>query len=168
MIGRNESCTAGPIPMSYLTCLAHLLGEWTGMEHIEDYLSYTVYLSWLLFPVVIAFIFPAIIFIFFTYFSILLVHIYIYKRKNELNEANSGDIWYGVKEMLATVWDRHGRIWHGYELHGDENIPEGPALIVFYHGAWPGDFMYFMARLLLQRKRYCYAVTDYFVSRLPG
>ncbi|XP_015711098.1 transmembrane protein 68 isoform X2 [Coturnix japonica] len=89
-------------------------------------------------------------------------------RKSGLNEGHSGDVWYGAKEMLANLWDGHGRVWHGYELHGDENIPEGPALIVFYHGASPVDYLYFMARLLIRRKRYCHVVADHFVFRLPG
>ncbi|KAM4684825.1 DGAT1/2-independent enzyme synthesizing storage lipids-like isoform 10-T18 [Amazona ochrocephala] len=165
MIGGNESCAAGPMPMSYLTCLTYILGEWTGVEDIEDYLSYAVYLLWVLFPLVAVFLLPGVLVILF-YTSILLLH--IYKRKNELKEAYSNDFWDGAKQMLATLWDGHGRIWHGYELHGAENIPEGPGLVVFYHGATPADCVYFMARLLIQKKRYCHVVADHFVFRLPG
>ncbi|XP_054048195.1 transmembrane protein 68-like isoform X3 [Rissa tridactyla] len=165
MIGGNESCTAGPIPMSYLTCLTYILGEWTGVEHIEDYLSYAVYLLWVLFPLAVVLLLPGVLVILF-YTSILLLH--IYKRKNELKEAYSHDVWDGARQMLATLWDGHGRIWHGYELHGTENIPEGPGLIVFYHGATPADYVYFMARLLIQWKRTCHVVADHFVFRLPG
>lgn len=166
MIGSNESSTEGPIPTSYLSFLAYLLGEWTGVEHTEDYLSYGAYLSWVLFPLAIVFILPVAIFFCFNT-SLLLLHIYK-RRKNGFNEGHSGDVWYGAKEMLANLWDGHGRVWHGYELHGDENIPEGPALIVFYHGASPVDYLYFMARLLIRRKRYCHVVADHFVFRLPG
>uniref|UniRef100_A0A8C9L3J3 Transmembrane protein 68 n=1 Tax=Pavo cristatus TaxID=9049 RepID=A0A8C9L3J3_PAVCR len=164
MIGSNESSTEGPVSMSYLTFLAYLLGEWTGVEHAEDYLSYGVYLSWVLFPLAIVFILPVAIFFFCFNTSLLLLHIYK-RRKSGLNGGHSGDVWYGAKEMLANLWDGHGRIWHGYELHGDENIPEGPALIVFYHGASPVDYLYFMARLLIRRKRYCHVVADHFVFR---
>lgn len=110
MIGGNESCTAGPVSMSYLTCLTYILGEWTGVEHIEDYLSYAVYLLWVLYPLAVVFLLPGVIIILF-YTSILLLH--IYKRKNELKEAYSNDFWDGAKLMLATLWDGHGRIWHG-------------------------------------------------------
>lgn len=110
MIGGNESCAAGPMPMSYLTCLTYILGEWTGVEHIEDYLSYAVYLSWVLFPLVAVFLLPGVLVILF-YTSILLLH--IYKRKNELKEAYFNDFWDGARQMLATLWDGHGRIWHG-------------------------------------------------------
>lgn len=96
--------------MSYLTCLTYILGEWTGVEHIEDYLSYAVYLLWVLLPLAVVFVLPGSIVILF-YTSILLLH--IYKRKNELKEAYSQDFWAGGKQMLATLWDGHGRIWHG-------------------------------------------------------
>ncbi|XP_075350809.1 DGAT1/2-independent enzyme synthesizing storage lipids-like [Mycteria americana] len=165
MIGGNESCTAGPIPMPYLTCLTYVLGEWTGVEHIEDYLSYGVYLLWVLFPLAVVFLLPAVLIILF-YASVLLLH--VYKRKNELKEAYSNDFYDGGRQIVATLWDVHGRIWHGYELHGVENIPEGPGLIVFYHGATPADYIYFVARLLIQKKRNCYTVADHFVFRLPG
>ncbi|KFR13202.1 Transmembrane protein 68 [Opisthocomus hoazin] len=165
MIGGNESCTGGPIPMSYLTCLTYILGEWTGVEHIEDYLSYAVYLLWVLFPLAVVFLLPGVVIVLF-YLSALFLH--IYKRKNELKQAYSNDFWDGAKQMLATLWDGHGRIWHGYELHGAEKIPEGPGLVVFYHGATPADCIYFMARLFIQRKIYCRAIADHFVFRLPG
>uniref|UniRef100_A0A8B9S3U0 Transmembrane protein 68 n=1 Tax=Apteryx owenii TaxID=8824 RepID=A0A8B9S3U0_APTOW len=165
MIDRNESCPAGQIPMSYFTCLAYLLKEWTGVEHIEDYLSYAVYLLWVFFPLIIVFLLPGVILLF-IYFSIIFVH--IYKRKNELKEAYSNDFWDGAKEMLATLWDGHARIWHGYELHGIENIPEGPGLVVFYHGATPVDYIYFMAKLHILQKRTCHVVADHFVFKLPG
>ncbi|NXM49002.1 TMM68 protein, partial [Gymnorhina tibicen] len=165
MTGGNESCTAGPTSMSYLTCLTYILEEWTGVEHIGDYLSYAFYILWLLFPLVVVFVLPGVIVILF-YVSILLLH--IYKRKNEIKEAYSHDVWVGAREMLATLWDGHGRIWHGYELHGVENIPPGPGLVVFYHGATPVDYIYFSARLHIMKKRRCSVVADHFVFRLPG
>ncbi|NWR12896.1 TMM68 protein, partial [Paradoxornis webbianus] len=165
MTGGNESCTAGPTSMSYLTCLTYILEEWTGVEDIGDYLSYAFYILWLLFPLVVVFVLPGVIVILF-YVSILWLH--IYQRKNEIKEAYSHDAWKGAREVLATLWDGHGRIWHGYELHGVENIPEGPGLVVFYHGATPVDFIYFSARLHIMKKRRCRVVADHFVFRLPG
>ncbi|XP_025936252.1 transmembrane protein 68-like isoform X4 [Apteryx rowi] len=58
--------------------------------------------------------------------------------------------------------------WKCYELHGIENIPEGPGLVVFYHGATPVDYIYFMAKLHILRKRTCHVVADHFVFKLPG
>ncbi|XP_025049013.1 transmembrane protein 68-like isoform X2 [Alligator sinensis] len=113
MISRNESCTAGQIPMSYLTCLAYILEEWTGVEYIEDYLNYVAYLLWLFTPLIIVFLLPGIILLF-LYFSI--IFLYIYKRKKELKEAYSNDFWDGAKKMLAVIWYGHARIWHGFKL----------------------------------------------------
>ncbi|XP_077187694.1 DGAT1/2-independent enzyme synthesizing storage lipids-like isoform X3 [Paroedura picta] len=56
----------------------------------------------------------------------------------------------------------------GYELHGLERIPDGPALVVFYHGATPIDFFYFMATVLIKKKRICHIVADHFVFSIPG
>ncbi|XP_014737121.1 PREDICTED: transmembrane protein 68-like [Sturnus vulgaris] len=165
MTGGNESCTAGPTSLSYLTCLSYILEEWTGVEDIGDYLSYAFYILWLFFPLVLVFVLPGVMVILF-YVSILCLH--IYKRKNEIKEAYSHDVWIGAREMVAAIWDGHGRIWHGYEIHGIENIPQGPGLIVFYHGATPLDFIYFITRLYIMQKRSCNVVADHFVFRLPG
>ncbi|XP_019403697.1 PREDICTED: transmembrane protein 68-like isoform X1 [Crocodylus porosus] len=165
MISGNESCTAGQIPMSYLTCLAYVLEEWTGVEYIEDYLNYVAYLLWLFTPLIIVFLLPGIILLF-LYFSI--IFLYIYKRKKELKEAYSNDFWDGAKKMLAVIWYGHARIWHGYEVHGLEKIPEGRGLLIYYHGATPVDYFYFVAKLLLVKNRSCYSVADHFVFKIPG
>ncbi|XP_067409872.1 DGAT1/2-independent enzyme synthesizing storage lipids-like isoform X3 [Emydura macquarii macquarii] len=90
------------------------------------------------------------------------------QRKNELKEAYSNDIWDGARQMVATLWDGHAKIWHGYEVHGLEKIPDGPGLVVFYHGATPLDYFYFVAKLLMLKNRICYTVADHFVFKLPG
>jgi 1-acyl-sn-glycerol-3-phosphate acyltransferase len=56
----------------------------------------------------------------------------------------------------------------GYEVHGMEKIPEGAALIIFYHGAIPIDFYYFMAKIFIQKGRTCRVVADHFVFKIPG
>uniref|UniRef100_A0A8D0GLE2 Phospholipid/glycerol acyltransferase domain-containing protein n=1 Tax=Sphenodon punctatus TaxID=8508 RepID=A0A8D0GLE2_SPHPU len=110
MTVRNESCATGGIPMTYLTCLAYILEEWTGVEHIEDYLNFVAYLLWLFTPLLIVFILPGLILLL-LYFSVLILH--IYKRKNEIKEACSHDVWHGARQLLATIWDGHARIWNG-------------------------------------------------------
>lgn len=57
----------------------------------------------------------------------------------------------------------------GYELHGVENLPEGPGLIIYYHAALPIDYIFFLARIFfLKNKLCCYTVVDHFVFKLPG
>ncbi|XP_064792934.1 DGAT1/2-independent enzyme synthesizing storage lipids-like isoform X2 [Oncorhynchus masou masou] len=57
----------------------------------------------------------------------------------------------------------------GYEIHGMEKIPdEGAALIVYYHGAIPIDYYYFLAKVLIQKGRIVHSVADYFLFKVPG
>uniref|UniRef100_A0A8C3H7V1 Phospholipid/glycerol acyltransferase domain-containing protein n=1 Tax=Chrysemys picta bellii TaxID=8478 RepID=A0A8C3H7V1_CHRPI len=56
----------------------------------------------------------------------------------------------------------------GYELHGIEKIPEGPGLIVYYHGAIPLDYCFFICNLYIQTGRLCYSAVDRFFAKLPG
>jgi len=71
--------------------------------------------------------------------------------------AVQGDrnFWRVGRKIVAAIWDAHARIYHGYEVIGLENVPqEGPALIVYYHGAIPIDMYYLNSRMLLQRERF--------------
>uniref|UniRef100_A0A8C0GGS2 Transmembrane protein 68 n=1 Tax=Chelonoidis abingdonii TaxID=106734 RepID=A0A8C0GGS2_CHEAB len=70
--------------------------------------------------------------------------------------------WYKTLTPLYLV------LLTGYEVHGLEKIPEGPGLVVFYHGATPIDYFYFLAKLLILKNRMCYTVADHFVFKLPG
>ncbi|XP_013929176.1 PREDICTED: transmembrane protein 68-like [Thamnophis sirtalis] len=71
--------------------------------------------------------------------------------------------------ILGYLWDYFGRIWHGYELHGVENLPDGPGLIIYYHATLPIDYIFFLARIFfLKNKLCCYTVVDHFVFKLPG
>uniref|UniRef100_A0A2K6EJZ4 Transmembrane protein 68 n=1 Tax=Propithecus coquereli TaxID=379532 RepID=A0A2K6EJZ4_PROCO len=145
MIDKNQTCGAGQDSMPYMTCLIHILEEWFGVEQLEDYLNFANYLLWVFTPLILL-ILPYFT-IFLLYLTIIFLH--IYKRKNVLKEAYSHNLWDGARKTVATVWDGHAAVWHGYEVHGMEKIPEGPALIIFYHGAIPIDFYYFMFSLLL-------------------
>nr|XP_034981833.1 transmembrane protein 68-like [Zootoca vivipara] len=165
MTGRNESCGADQMPMSYLTCLLYTLEGWTGVEHLDKYLSYLAYLKWLFAPLLVAFLLPAII-LFLLYVSSFILH--IYKLRAPLKEVYTNDFWDGAMLTVTTMWSVHGRIWNGYELHGLEKIPDGPALFVFYHGATPVDFFYFVCAVLAKKKKYIHVVADHFVNLLPG
>ncbi|XP_035225585.1 transmembrane protein 68-like [Stegodyphus dumicola] len=57
----------------------------------------------------------------------------------------------------------------GYEIEGIENIPsDGPALIVFYHGAMPVDWYYLLAKTIIHKKRLICAVGDRFLFHVPA
>lgn len=56
-----------------------------------------------------------------------------------------------------------------FSIAGFENIPDnGPALLVFYHGAIPLDHYYLIVKCLLYKKRLINAVGDNFLFMIPG
>ncbi|XP_060761209.1 transmembrane protein 68 [Neoarius graeffei] len=166
MSGQNESCWFGDESSGVLKCLLMAFEDWMAWENLQDYLSFLEYLLWVFTPLAIVFILPFIIVIL-LYLSILFLH--VYKRKNQLREAYSNNLWDGARKTLATLWDGHGAIWHGYEIYGLEKIPEeGPALIVYYHGAIPIDYYYFLARVIIQKGRMCHSVGDHILFKIPG
>lgn len=74
-----------------------------------------------------------------------------------------------ARKCVAALWDAHSWIYHGYEVIGMEHLPiDGPALIVYYHGAIPIDMYYFVARVCLERDRLVHTVADRFLFKLPG
>ncbi|XP_052643024.1 transmembrane protein 68 isoform X3 [Harpia harpyja] len=151
--------------MTDLSCLAYVLEEWTVVEYLKKHLFHVVIVSLTISAILVFFIVPLTILFFIYLTNILLL---IYQKNGEVKADPLSDVWDSARKTIASFWDIYARIWHGYELHGAENIPEGPGLIVFYHGATPADCIYFMARLLIQKKRYCHIVADHFVFRLPG
>ena len=64
------------------------------------------------------------------YVSALVLHIYVahrrrlYRRLAQLVEDPSmAELLLGGREIVATLWDAHAWLWHGYELWGLENLP---------------------------------------------
>ncbi|XP_009083616.1 transmembrane protein 68-like [Serinus canaria] len=165
MIGRKESCASGQLPMTSLSCLFYALEEWTVVEFLKKYLFHLIIASLTISAILVFFIVPLTI-VFFIYLTNILL--LIYQRNNELKADPLSDVWNSVRKTIASFWDLYARIWHGYELHGVKNLPEGPGILVYYHGAIPIDYLYFLSRLFLWKKRLCLSVADHFVFRLPG
>uniref|UniRef100_A0A8C4WT45 Phospholipid/glycerol acyltransferase domain-containing protein n=1 Tax=Gopherus evgoodei TaxID=1825980 RepID=A0A8C4WT45_9SAUR len=135
--------------------LTYVLQEWTGVGYHCLY-----YISLILCVLHLIFFAPVLIFIIFNCFLNLLLH--IYKRNNGLDEDFSSKSWDNGRFMVASMFSIC------YELHGMEKIPEGPGLIVYYHGALPTDYCYFICILYIQTGRLCYSVVDHLFSKLPG
>lgn len=160
----NDSCAESPRPA--VSRLLQLWEHWVGLGNLEPYLSYLDYLGWVLSPLAVVFILPFVIMLL-LYLSVLFLH--VYKLENELQEAYSNDWRDRARKTLATLWDRHATIWHGYEVHGLENVPdEGPALIVYYHGAIPIDYCYLLAKVIILKGRTCHSVADHVLFKMPG
>uniref|UniRef100_A0A183BND5 PlsC domain-containing protein n=1 Tax=Globodera pallida TaxID=36090 RepID=A0A183BND5_GLOPA len=130
------------------------------------HLGYLEYIVWLLLPIFIVFVLP-IVFLFFSYGCVIFLR--IYKHRNRIREAYASSVWDGARASIASFWEGVGYLWHGYELHGLENIPdEGPAMIVAYHGPTPIDLYYVIAKGILYKKRTIHCVADKFVFKIPG
>lgn len=62
--------------------------------------------------------------------------------------------WSFPRKCVAYTWITFAIIYHGYEVIGMENLPiEGPALIIYYHGALPMDLYFLMAKIAIARDR---------------
>lgn len=94
---------------------------------------------------------------------------HIYSRVIYQAVSSDVDYWNVARKCVAAFWDAHAWIYHGYEVSGMEHLPiDGPALIVYYHGAIPIDMYYFVARVCLERNRLIHTVADRFLFKLPG
>ncbi|XP_025032018.1 transmembrane protein 68-like, partial [Python bivittatus] len=148
-----------------LTWVMELLNKWMSPNnYLNSFTDYSAYLFWVLVPFVLLFS-PVLMILGFIYLSNLLLH--IYKRKVNLKEDYLSKSWDNGRRAVAHLWDMYGTVWHGYEVHGMDKVPEGPGLIVFYHGAFPLDYYYFVSRLYLRTGRFCRSVVDYHFSKIP-
>ncbi|XP_053101935.1 transmembrane protein 68-like isoform X2 [Hemicordylus capensis] len=162
MISLSESYSSGEESVTWLTSL---LKEWICPDHyLGIFTDYKAYL-WVLIPFIMLFS-PVLILLGFIYLSTLLLH--IYKIMSNLKGDYLGKSWNTGRRAVSYLWDIYGIVWHGYEVHGMNKVPEGPGLIVCYHGAFPLDYFYFVSRLYLQTGRLCHTVVDYNFSKIPG
>lgn len=129
--------------------------------------DYSLWVSWLLTPLVITFLLPLMIVVL-IYTTSLIFYIYKLHWTTLRTSLRTGDKWQTARRTAAALWDAHGWIWHGYEINGIENIPsDTAALIIYYHGAVPIDIYYFVAKLLA-KNRLVHTVADYFLFNIPG
>lgn len=144
--------------------------DWLG-NYVD--LDYMLWVRWLLSPIIITFvILPAVILVL-IYVSSLCLYIYRAHRQRLLRRLTTyveqGDFWTAGREFVATIWDAHAWLWHGYELWGLENLPtDGGCLLVYYHGALPVDYYYLVNRVLLVKEVMIHSVVDKFLFKMPG
>ena len=139
--------------------------EDTVVEYID--VDFTLWLSWLLMPLLITFLLPLVI-VALLYVTALILYVYKLHRVR-LRNAYGTDWRNAARNVVGAVWDAHGWIWYGYEVVGMENIPENePVLFVYYHGAIPIDLYYFISKVLLLNSRLIHTVADRFLFKCPG
>jgi len=128
--------------------------------------------SWIFKPVFLySFIFPFVV-VLFLYSSAIFLH--LYKRRHEIKDfieksSAHADKFDWARLFLAALWEAQGSLWHGYDIQGFDKIPSaGPALLVSYHGTFPIDTYYLVAKTLLHKKRQIRTVGDRFLFKIPG
>ncbi|XP_042320606.1 transmembrane protein 68-like isoform X2 [Sceloporus undulatus] len=90
------------------------------------------------------------------------------KKIGNLPEDKENKLWDKPKQFMAMVTYMIGRLLHGYEICGIENIPEGPAVLVYYHGAMAYDYYFFIFTFYRITGRFFFSVMDQLLFRLPG
>ncbi|XP_062986796.1 DGAT1/2-independent enzyme synthesizing storage lipids-like [Elgaria multicarinata webbii] len=158
----NRCYIPGQPAVTYSACITYLLEECFFLKYL---LYVVICIVVLLCIILVLFIIPLGI-LFSIYLSALFVVIYQWTHK--LNGTYCSDTLDDVRLILSTIWDGFARFWHGYELHGTENLPDGPGLIIYYHGAVPIDYMYFLNRFYILKHRSCYSLADDILFKFPG
>ncbi|XP_020668631.3 DGAT1/2-independent enzyme synthesizing storage lipids [Pogona vitticeps] len=94
---------------------------------------------------------------------------YAFCRKlYDLPDDIKSEQWRKPRKMLALVSDVVGKLLHGYEVCGIENLPEGPAILLYYHGALTVDYYLLVLRIYRLTGRFCYSVVDHLLFNMPG
>jgi len=147
----------------------------SAMDWVSQYvdLDYMLWIKWLMSPIIITFVILPLIILLLIYISSLYLYIYKAHRKRLIRRlteyVEQGDFWLGGREIVATLWDAHAWLWHGYELWGLENLPtEGGCILLYYHGALPVDYYYLVNRVLLLKETMINSVVDKFLFNMPG
>jgi len=66
-----------------------------------------------------------------------------------------------ARTVCARMWEVYGKVYHGQEYHGLENIPEKDgALIIYYHGPVQVDYFGLVGEIWLSRGRFMSSVVD--------
>ncbi|XP_049789246.1 transmembrane protein 68 isoform X2 [Schistocerca nitens] len=82
------------------------------VEYID--VHFTLWLTWLLAPLLLTFMLPLVVFLMFYMNAVIL---YIYKLHRErLRHAYETDFWDGARKTIAALWDAHGWLWHGWTI----------------------------------------------------
>uniref|UniRef100_T1IT00 Phospholipid/glycerol acyltransferase domain-containing protein n=1 Tax=Strigamia maritima TaxID=126957 RepID=T1IT00_STRMM len=70
-----------------------------------------------------------------------------YKKKAKMNSGYEEVENQKGKNAVVVFFDWIAWLWHGYKVEGWDNLPDGPAILVSYHGRLAIDGFYFMMEL---------------------
>ena len=72
-----------------------------------------------------------------------------------------------TRNICARIWRTYGEVYHGQEWIGLDNIPEGGALIIYYHGPIQVDYFGLVAEMWLRRNKAVHSVVDRALMAIP-
>ena len=72
-----------------------------------------------------------------------------------------------TRNICARIWRTYGEVYHGQEWIGLDNIPEGGALIIYYHGPIPVDYIGLVAEMWLRKNKTVHSVVDRSLMQIP-
>ncbi|XP_032078837.1 transmembrane protein 68-like [Thamnophis elegans] len=149
-----------------MTWFLHMLKDWIGFGYLEDFLNTVLQplLLLLVFFLLIYYVTAGIVLICYACTFCL----YIWKKKYNIKGDFSDEIWKKPKLCIANLVILCGKIWHGYEVIGMENLPQGPGLIVYYHGAVVFDYIMLIAKVYAKTGRTIQSVVHCFFYLIPG
>jgi 1-acyl-sn-glycerol-3-phosphate acyltransferase len=90
--------------------------------------------------------------------------------------VHNADIFHWSPETALKLGTRYAaifmklclKIWHGQEFNGLENIPvSGGALIVWYHGPLPSDYIGLIAEIQIRDNRTINSIVDKVLKKVP-
>ncbi|XP_053671702.1 transmembrane protein 68-like [Anopheles nili] len=144
------------IESSSMPALGSTMIDWFGLVHN------------LSLPLVILFLLPWM-YVLLILSSVPYLHLCNFFRLRFWKHIHEDEFWNHARRMMAFVWHLHSKVFHGYEVIGLENLPEnGPALLIYYHGALPIDMYYLTAATMIKRNRLIHTVGDRFLDQIPG
>ncbi|XP_003224348.1 monoacylglycerol/Diacylglycerol O-acyltransferase [Anolis carolinensis] len=140
------------------------LKVWIRFIFLHEYTSFVAW--WLIcVPILVGVAFALIVYIVISAISLFM---FIYKKINNAPEDMLSKVWDKPRHILSYLGATCGKILHGYEIIGVENIPEGPGIIVLYHGAMSYDYSFFASNMFLLTGRVCHSVVDNKLFTVPG
>ncbi|XP_070603869.1 DGAT1/2-independent enzyme synthesizing storage lipids-like [Erythrolamprus reginae] len=144
----------------------HMLKDWIGFGYLPDFVNSVLQLLLLL--LVLILLMHCLSLLVLSLFYAFTFYFYIWKKKYNINEDIYNELWTKLRQRLANLVILFAKIWHDHEVIGMENLPEGPGLIVYYHGAAVIDYAFLVAKIYKETGRKLYSVMHCFFYLVPG
>ncbi|XP_032079363.1 transmembrane protein 68-like [Thamnophis elegans] len=146
-----------------ITWFIYMVKDWIDFVYLAESVSSILQLLLLL-----SVLFLLTYFVYSTIFLIAhICTIYFYTWKKTYTKEED-TFWRKPREMVGQCMNLYGKIWHGHEVIGMENVPEGAGLIVYYHGAIPLDYALFVSYFYAKTGRLVRSAIHYGMYLIPG